>query len=388
MTVEFDPPRPGADGKPRERKARLVREPAAPQGNGFDAVTQGKRFELIPFDKIAFDTTPAYLIKGIVPRVGLCVFWGPPKCGKSFLTFDLLLHVALGWKYRGRKIRQGAVVYCALEGGEAFKNRVQAFRLARLAETASEVPFHLIASPISLVTDQATLIASIRATLGAIRPAAIAIDTLNRSLAGSESDDRDMAAYVKAADAIRDAFDCIVIIVHHCGHEGTRPRGHSSLMGAADAQIAVKRDATDNIIATVELMKDGPQGDEFASKLEVVEVGIDDDGDKITSCVIVPVEGLAPARGQSRTTLTKSAKIALEALHEAIGECGQVPPASNHIPAGVKCITQDQWRDYAYRQGISGSDEPRPRQLAFRRAHETLVAAKKVTVWEPFVWNV
>jgi hypothetical protein len=34
-----------------------------------------------------------------------------------------------------------------------------------------------------------------------------------------------------------------VVIVHHCGIEGTRPRGHSSLTGAADAQLAVKRDA-------------------------------------------------------------------------------------------------------------------------------------------------
>jgi len=55
-----------------------------------------KHFELIPFDKIAIDTTPAYLVKGIVPRIGLCVFWGPPKCGKSFLVFDLMMHVALG----------------------------------------------------------------------------------------------------------------------------------------------------------------------------------------------------------------------------------------------------------------------------------------------------
>jgi hypothetical protein len=38
------------------------------------------------------------------------------------------------------------------------------------------------------------------------------LDTLNRSLAGSESDDEDMAAYVKAADAIREAFGCAVVI--------------------------------------------------------------------------------------------------------------------------------------------------------------------------------
>jgi RecA-family ATPase len=131
-----------------------------------------------------------------------------------------------------------------------------------------------MASPMSLVADHAALIASIRAVLGTVPLAAIAIDTLNRSLAGSESDDRDMANYIKAADAIRDAFNCAVVIVHHCGHEGTRLRGRSSLIGAVDAQIAVKRDAADNIIATDEFMKDGPQGDEFASRLEVVEIGL------------------------------------------------------------------------------------------------------------------
>jgi AAA domain len=172
-----------------------------------------------------------------------------------------MMHVAPGWKYRDRKVRQGAVVYCALEGCGAFKNRVEAFRLTHLPDNAGEVPFHLMASPMSLDADHAALIASIRAALGTVPLAAIAIDTLNRSLAGSESDDRDMANYIKAADAIRDAFNCAVVIVHHCGHEGTRPRGYSSLIGAVDAQIAVKRDAADNIIATVEFMKDGPQGD-------------------------------------------------------------------------------------------------------------------------------
>src|ERR1019366_479415 len=105
-------------------------------------------------------------------------------------------------------------------------------------------------------------------------------------------------------------------------------------------------DAADNIIATVELMKDGSQGDELASRLEVVEIGKDDDGDKITSCVIEPMEGLAFS-GDARSKLTKGAKIALDALHDAVGECGAIPPASNHIPGGVKCATIDHWREYA-----------------------------------------
>jgi hypothetical protein len=43
----------------------------------------------------------------------------------------------------------------------------------------------------------------------------------------------------------------------HSGHNSDRPCGHSSLICAVDAQIAVKRDASENIVATLELSKDG-----------------------------------------------------------------------------------------------------------------------------------
>jgi len=64
------------------------------------------------------------------------------------------------------------------------------------------------------------------------------------SLHGSENSDQDMSAYVRAADAVREVFQCAVIIVHHCGHGADRPRGHSALIGAADAVLAVRKDAT------------------------------------------------------------------------------------------------------------------------------------------------
>ena len=52
-------------------------------------------------------------------------------------------------------------------------------------------------------------------------PAVVVIDTLNRSLNGNENDSKDMAAYIRAADAIRETFHCAVIIVHHCGIAAT-----------------------------------------------------------------------------------------------------------------------------------------------------------------------
>jgi len=111
-------------------------------------------------------------------------------------------------------------------------------------------------------------------------PVAVTLDTLNRSIGGPENDEF-MTAYVNAADAIRAAFDCAVIIVHHCGVEGTRPRGHSSLTGAVEAQLAVTRDAAGNVVDTVEYMKDGPEGATVVSHLEAVEVGNDEDGEPI-----------------------------------------------------------------------------------------------------------
>jgi hypothetical protein len=343
-----------------------------------------RRFPLVPFDKVTVGSERVYLVKGIIPRTGLIVVWGPFKCGKSFWTFDLVMHVALGWPYRGRRVQQGVVVYLSLEGSQAA--RITAFRLERLADHKQAVPFYLASTSINLIKDHADLIESIRDQIDEASPAVVVIDTLNRSLVGSESSDEDMAAYVRAADAIQAAFGCAVIIVHHCGIEGTRPRGHSSLTGAADAQLAVRRDALDNINVEVEWMKDGPEGDVVSSRLKVVNVGKDVDGDELTSCVIEPVENAVVSnKDRKKKRMPNAAMIALDALMDAISELGEPAPASNHIPANVRVVSLRHWRDFSYRRGISDG-EVRAKQQAFKRAKEYLIAAKQVSMWDDHVW--
>src|SRR5262249_31383056 len=103
------------------------------------------------------------------------------------------------------------------------------------------------------------------------------------------SKDTDMSAYVRAAEAIRDAFKCVVIIVHHCGLDDTRPRGHTSLPGAVDAQLAVSREGN-AVTVTVEMMRDGPEETVVTSMVEVIEVGEDHAGKTLTSLVVKPGE--------------------------------------------------------------------------------------------------
>jgi AAA domain len=341
------------------------------------------RFRLIPFDKLQPSPAPAYLIKGLIPRIGLTVVWGPPKCGKSFWMTDALLHAALGWPYRGRKVIQGPVVYCAFEGQDGYGKRAEAFRQRHLAESADPVPFYLVATSMSLVKDHLELIKAIEMQLGDVKPVAVALDTLNRSLTGSESDDKDMSAYIAAGEKIRETFDCAVPIVHHCGIDGSRPRGHSSLTGAVVAQIAVKRDAASNVATIVEFMKDGAEGETTLSKLEPVEVGLDEDGDAISSCVVLPVDGDVAPAGRK---LSARDKLALDALTNCALDRGKPPPFGFGLPSGLLAIEIDQWREELFARGILDRKASNPR-TDFKRVKESLQVKHLIGVRDDMVWS-
>jgi len=309
-------------------------------GGALTARKTESRIKLIPFDKIKLGTEPRYLVKGIIPRESLAVVWGPPKCGKSFWTFDVAMHVALNWSDRERRVQQGPVVYCAFEGQNGFEARAEAFRQTFPIETSDPVPFYLEPLTLDLVADYAELIAVIGQQLGATPPVLVVLDTLNRSLRGSENDSKDMSAYISAADAIREAFHCSVVIVHHCGIDGTRPRGSTALTGAVDAQLSVKRDASDAIIVEVEFMKDGAAGDIIGSRLKQVDVGRDQDGEPITSCVIEPVD-VAPIAAGSEARLTPNQQTMFSILHAA----------------GNRGLSLEDWNEQARTVGI-GTKRP------------------------------
>lgn len=304
-----------------------------PRPNG-EAQHGRPRLGLISFADIRPGQEPPFLVKGLIPREGLTVQWGEPKSGKSFQASDIAFAVARGLDYRGRSVQQGPVVYCAAEGATGFRNRVEAYRRHHGIE--GDLPFYLVPDALDLIADAKALVASVRDTLGAKSPVLVALDTLNRSLAGSENDPGDMGAYVKAADVIREAFACAVLVIHHCGTDGKKPRGHTSLTGAADAQLAVRR-TTDNVITTtVEWMKDGPEGDVLHSTLKVVTVGHDRDGDEITSCVVLEADAPTVEKRQKADKLAPNQQTMLTVLQEA----------------GPNGLTTDEWNEQAREVGL------------------------------------
>jgi hypothetical protein len=320
----------------------------------------------------------------IAASSGIAVVWGPPKCGKSFWAIDIGIHIALGWEYRGRRVQQTPVVYIALEGQHGLPARIEAFRRHHNVTAA---PFYLVTVRLNLIADVKALVADIKAQIREVMPGAVFLDTLNRSLVGSESKDEDMAKYLAAAEHLADELAATVIVIHHCGIDASRPRGHTSLTGSVESQIAVKRAATGEVMVTVEFAKDMPEGAEVCSRLHAVTVGTDPDGDDITTLVVLAADQLPTVGNKSGAKkLPAIPRAGLRCLHECIADVGRSPQASSHVPPASKGVTLDEWRERLEKHGII-NPKGNPRQQ-FLRIRVTLLNAAAIGIWEDFVWTV
>jgi hypothetical protein len=345
----------------------------------------------IPWSEIHSLPRREPIIGGLLDRAAMSVVFGGSNTGKTFFALDLSACIALDREWRGRHVRHGAVVYIAAEGGLGIEERLTAYRLHHDVQAAG-VPLYVIPEPIDLCKSDAdvNLLLQRLADLPKEPPIElIVVDTLSRALAGgNENGADDMGAFVRHCDRLRAECRAHVLIIHHAGKdEGRCARGHSLLRAAADTEIEVAKNEASGI-ATAEVVKqrDRPSGDKFSFVLEPLDIGQDEDGVTITSCVVVVTDRPAETAAK-RANLPKAAAIALRALAEAVDEQGKPSTTgAPQIPGSVKVVSQDEWRLQSYRRGISSSDEPRARQRAFKRASEYLIGSNRVGSWDSNVW--
>jgi AAA domain len=338
------------------------------QSEGPEAAQAPRRykFPLVSFADLRPGTEPNYLVDELIPVAGLVVVYGAPKSGKSFWTFDLFMHVTLGWEYRDRAVQQGPVIYCAFEGAHGYRKRGEAFRRHHCL-TDEKPPMYVIPGRADLIKEHKHLIQDMRDQLHdlgvTVPPRAVVLDTLNKSLIGSESKDVDMANYIAAAEGIQREFSCVVAIVHHHGIEESRPRGHTSLRGAMDAQIKIIRDDQNTIIAEIEDMRDGPEGAQIASRLVVVDVGEDVTGKTLTSAAVEPVDGYSEPQRRRRPKLTKNQQTMLSLLEEG----------------GPQGLPWDEWSARAREAGLAKNRPATLRDLRADLAKKGLVVERNGT---------
>jgi hypothetical protein len=246
---------------------------------------------------VAEQRSPRWLspsLHRILERGVLAVIAGQRGTFKSFIALDWMLRAALDGEH---------VVILSGEGA-GLDRRVDAWMRSHAPERdLLGLPVLALERPLNLarVTELAALVEAIEAT--GKPPAAILIDTFSKFAAGlDENDNAEVAGYLsQLSRALRERFDCTVILVAHAGHgDPRRPRGASALMANPDAEYIVERQAPPSMVCTVsrERFKDYPALDALAYQAEVIDLGrADDYGERVTSLVMRTTDA-PPVRAQ------------------------------------------------------------------------------------------
>lgn len=230
-----------------------------------------------------------HLIRDTISIGALSALIGAPGVGKTFIALDMLLHIATGKPWFGKAVVRGSVIIVALEGARGMWKRIRAW-CERHGVDPETLPIVVIDGSLNLRKDKIArqeIIDAARqlAERTGLPVRAIVIDTLNRAMfGGNESASEDMGALIAGADHIRIATGGNVMLVHHLGKDDTRgARGHSSLFGAVDTELTVDEKGKLKITK----QKEGEDGTHFAFRLEQVDLGDDDEGNPVTSQVVV-----------------------------------------------------------------------------------------------------
>ena len=277
------------------------------------------RYRLLTPEELSATPVAPYRVKDVLPARGVVAIYGAPKSGKTFVTLDLIGAITEGREWFGRRTRPCPAIYCGLEGQGGLAQRWQAY--ARIKGQTRQAELRFVTAPLSLLEsgDLGQLAGAVKAA--GCTEGVVVIDTLNAASVGAdENSSADMGKIISGAKHLQAEVGGLVVLVHHAGKDATKGlRGHSSLLGAVDAVIEVKRDESGNGREwRVERSKDVPESDPIPFALSVVELGEDEDGDPITSCVVEPRERTEDQVRRSRPPTGNNMRVALDAVGVAL----------------------------------------------------------------------
>lgn len=331
------------------------------------------------------DEPITWLIDGLLPAKGFAALYGKPGSYKSFAALYMAGMVANGMKAFDRDTAQGDVVYLAGEGGAGLKRRWDALRKHHSLPTGTQIAF--VKAQLNLrstMEDAEALIEAIREK--DLKPKMLVVDTLARAFAGgNENSSEDMGAFISIIGHVIETLDCLLLTVHHAGKDEARgQRGHSSLLGAVDAELEVTKLSSDDSPERIGRLKvtkqkDGEDGIEIGYRMVLVG-SIDPDA---ASLALEPLNGpVSSMVAPKQQRLPESVKDGLAALKKAIQNHGGTTP-SNHIPPHVQTVQEDTWRRYFYMETTADQEA---RKKAFQRVKSLLKERGLASNYGPTWW--
>lgn len=332
----------------------------------------------------------AWRSKGLLPAVGLGFIAGPSGTGKSFMALDMALTLGSGGDILGHRTTGAGVVYVAAEAPNGVRTRVAAWRQEHAVDDSS---FQFIGQAPNLndPDDIDDLGRTLKEAAAAFHPQSLGvifIDTLAASMPGmNENESREMSAMMHSLQALAEELKVLILIITHTGKDESRGiRGWSGQYAGADLVIMLSRDSDDQDLrlAKVQKLKDGEDGEAFAFRLRTVNLGVDADGDPITSAI--PVYEALPAPRKRTSKLSDAAKLILEALGYLLDHESTPGPAVPGRVGGEPAVLYKRLRERAFETGLSdGVADPTARKR-WGDALMRLKALGLIRVEGNFVW--
>ena len=297
---------------------------------------------------------------------------------------SLLACISRGQSWFGRRVKSAPVIYCALEGEAGLAQRMRAYQ--EYLGQACDSKMRFMIQPFSLLNKED--ISGLAEAIGSasVGGGVVVLDTLNRAAPGAdENSSEDMGNIIASCKRLQGLIGGLVVLVHHTGKDAAKGlRGHSSLFAALDAAVEVNR-SEDRREWKVAKSKDGRDGDAEPFHLEEVHIGKDDDGEPVTSCVVVRGEHQGQEKNRE-PKLTSAERNALKSLQKMLGTQSIEPP--EYVPEWVKgVVTGDVWRSECYSSGISTSDNPSAKRKAFMRSRQGLMDKGVVHCRNDLYWD-
>jgi hypothetical protein len=303
---------------------------AASQAPGADDPEKpARRIRFLPDSEFENRPPRQWLIPAILPKEGIALIFGPPGCGKSFLTMNWSLCIASGRSWLGHPVLRGPVAYIAGEGSFGIGPRLRAWKTFHQFQGDSGVKWF---DEALVLQDSSNLSELQTAFLEDFEepPVLVVIDTLSRCSGGAdENSNTDMARVIAAADILQQRFHCTVLIVHHAGKDRDRgPRGASSLIGNTETIIEVAP-LEEGCRVICYKQKDAPKFDALCLKLQTVQYGPDETD---TSAVLIYNEA------EARSKMSASEAV----MYAALAGAGKALTYTEWKKAGIEAKVKER----------------------------------------------
>ena len=254
-----------------------------------------RHFRLLSDNDLQRLPTQRWLVKGVIPHASVGTVFGQSGTFKSFLVLDLLAHIANGHPWFGHRVTAAPAVYVPFEGQGGIPRRVAAWRIARMHSGCSDADTNMryITDRMNLrqQADRDKLVQTL--TECGWAGGVLCIDTLAQAGAGiDENSSEGMGEMIAIFQELQHRLGGTVLVVHHEGKTASAGmRGWSGLRGALDFAIKCWRDDEwdkSDAQFVLDKVKDGEDGRTFNFSMLRVHIGMDEEGDEISSLTVIP----------------------------------------------------------------------------------------------------